>query len=287
MAPSQSKLASPVVFRERTVRNIIAHLTQLYLSHRTRISRAVYITLFLALINRVRNAIADQKAASARAAAKREHEATSALADDDGGDDKTGKKKRKRVELNREFFRSLLKLLRVVVPGWRSKEARLLISHSFFLVLRTLISVKVAAMDGAIVKSLVKGNGREFLVRIVWWMVIAVPATFTNSMVCGLALCHGMLLLTLCQLSWHQAELSLKYRTRLTQYIHDKYLSQLTFYGISALDDRIKNPDQLIAVDVAKFSNSLAELYSNLAKPILDMVRLTLVSGSMESKLTG
>ena len=81
------------------------------------------------------------------------------------------------------------------------------------------------------------------------------------------------MLLTLLQLSWHQAELSLKYRTRLTQHIHDKYLSQLTFYGISALDDRIKNPDQLIAVDVAKFSNSLAELYSNLAKPILDMVR--------------
>jgi ATP-binding cassette subfamily D (ALD) long-chain fatty acid import protein len=74
------------------------------------------------------------------------------------------------------------------------------------------------------------------------------------------------------QLSYHQAELSLQYRTRLTQHIHDKYLSKLTFYGISALDDRIKNPDQLIAVDVSKFSNSLAELYSNLAKPALDMV---------------
>jgi ATP-binding cassette subfamily D (ALD) long-chain fatty acid import protein len=184
MAPSQSKLASSPVLRERTVRNIIAHLTQLYLSHRTRISRAVYITLFLALINRVRNAIADQKAASARAAAKREQEATAVL-EDDGDDEKAGKKRRKRVELNREFFRSLLKLMRVVVPGWRSKEARLLISHSFFLVLRTLISVKVAAMDGAIVKSLVKGNGREFLIRIIWWMVIAVPATFTNSMVCS------------------------------------------------------------------------------------------------------
>ncbi|KAG6018457.1 hypothetical protein E4U41_003883, partial [Claviceps citrina] len=76
-------------------------------------------------------------------------------------------------------------------------------------------------------------------------------------------------------LSYHQAELSLKYRTRLTQHIHDKYLSNLTFYGISALDDRIKNPDQLIAVDVSKFSNSLAELYSNLAKPILDMTIYT------------
>jgi len=75
------------------------------------------------------------------------------------------------------------------------------------------------------------------------------------------------------QLSYHQANLSLKYRARLTQHIHDKYLSQLTFYAISALDDRIKNPDQLITVDVARFSNSLAELYSNLAKPLLDMAR--------------
>lgn len=46
----------------------------------------------------------------------------------------------------------------------------------------------------------------------------------------------------------------------------------MTFYALSSLDDRIKNADQLIAVDVAKFSNSLAELYSNLAKPVLDMV---------------
>ncbi|KAK3371339.1 ABC transporter transmembrane region 2-domain-containing protein [Lasiosphaeria ovina] len=263
MAPAQSKLATPILLRESTIRAVVSQLTQLYLSNRTRISRAVYITLFVALINRVRNAIAEQKAASAHDAAKRaERKGTTSsfsTAADDQDAAAAAKKKKKKVELNREFFRSLLRLLRIVVPGWRSKETRLLISHSFFLVVRTLISLKVAAMDGAIVKALVKGNGREFLMRIVWWMLIAVPATFTNSM-----------------LSYHQAELSLRYRTRLTQFIHDKYLSQLTFYGISALDDRIKNPDQLIAVDVAKFSNSLAELYSNLAKPMLDMTIYTL-----------
>lgn len=73
------------------------------------------------------------------------------------------------------------------------------------------------------------------------------------------------------QLSYHQCRLALQYRKRLTDYIHDKYLSNLTFYTTSALDDRIKNPDQLITVDVSRFSNSLAELYSNMAKPILDM----------------
>lgn len=46
----------------------------------------------------------------------------------------------------------------------------------------------------------------------------------------------------------------------------------MTFYALGNLDDRIKNADQLITVDVTKFSNSLAELYSNLAKPVLDML---------------
>lgn len=58
----------------------------------------------------------------------------------------------------------------------------------------------------------------------------------------------------------------------MTNYIHSKYLSNMTFHSLSALDDRIKNADQLITVDVSHFSNSLAELYSNLAKPILDMI---------------
>lgn len=256
---------SKLTLSDRTVKSTIAQLTQSYVKNRTRISRVVYITLLVALVNRVRHAISEQKAASAREAAKRLSGTTSS--------DGTDTTKKKKVELNREFFKSLLKLLRIVVPGARSKEARLIVSHSFFLVVRTLISLKVAEMDGAIVKALVKGSGREFLTRIVWWMLIAVPATFTNSMVSCLRTRWGNSA-NYWQLSYHQAELSLRYRTRLTQFIHDKYLSQLTFYGISALDDRIKNPDQLIAVDVAKFSNSLAELYSNLAKPILDMVRI-------------
>lgn len=179
---AQSKLSPITPPSERTIRSIVSQLTSLYLNNRSRISRAVWITLFVALINRIRNAISEQKAASNRDAAKRESQSRVTTSTDEA--DEASKKKKKKVELNREFFRALLRLLRIVIPGWRSQETRLLISHSFFLVIRTLISVKVAAMDGQIVKSLVKGNGREFLMRIVWWMVIAVPATFTNSMVC-------------------------------------------------------------------------------------------------------
>lgn len=68
-----------------------------------------------------------------------------------------------------------------------------------------------------------------------------------------------------------QSKLSIQFRTRLTTFIHEKYLSDMTFYAVGNLDDRIKNADQCITVDTMKFSNSLAELYSNLAKPILDV----------------
>lgn len=154
----------------------MSKLTTLYLKHRTNISRTVYITLFLALLNRIRSAISEQKAAAIRQAAARQHGSTTL-----GNGNATKKPK---VELNREFFKNLFRLLRICIPGWKSKELRLLISHSIFLVVRTLISLKVAAMDGALVSSLVRGRGKDFLIGIVWWMLIAVPATFTNSMVC-------------------------------------------------------------------------------------------------------
>lgn len=68
-----------------------------------------------------------------------------------------------------------------------------------------------------------------------------------------------------------QSKLALAFRTNLTRHIHDKYMTDMTFYSVGNLDDRIKNADQCITVDTQKFSTSLAELYSNLAKPILDV----------------
>ena len=166
---SQSKLIGA-----RTIKSIIQQLTAGYLKNRKNISRAVYLTLFITLINRIRNAINEQKAASLRQAESRKRGGTTS------GD--VEKEKRRKVELNREFFKNLGRLLKIVIPGWRSTEMRLLISHSFFLVVRTMLSLYVADLDGKLVSSLVRGRGKDFLKGIVWWMVVAVPATFTNSM---------------------------------------------------------------------------------------------------------
>ncbi|PLW23833.1 hypothetical protein PCANC_00795 [Puccinia coronata f. sp. avenae] len=160
-----------------------------------------------------------------------------------------------RVEVDAKFFARLNRLLAIVIPSWKSKTASLLVIHSAFLIFRTVLSLYVASLDGQIVSALVRGEGMQFLSRLALWMSISIPATYTNSM-----------------LSYLQCKLSIAYRSRLTTRIHDMYLSDTTFYGINNLDDRMANVDQLITVDVAKFSDSLAEIYSNLAKPVLDVI---------------
>nr|CAG8526174.1 15578_t:CDS:10 [Entrophospora candida] len=81
----------------------------------------------------------------------------------------------KRVAVNAAFFASLKKLLKIVIPGLRSKEFWLLATHSGFL-------VYVAILDGRVVNALVRKNAKDFLTGIIWWMIVAIPATYTNSM---------------------------------------------------------------------------------------------------------
>ena len=101
-----------------------------------------------------------------------------------------------------------------------------LAGHSIFLVLRTMLSLYVADLDGRIVSALVRAQTRKFLLGILWWMTVAIPATYCNAMI-----------------EFLQSKLALSYRTRLTQSVHDAYLSNDTYYQLGNLDDRIRNAD--------------------------------------------
>lgn len=65
-------------------------------------------------------------------------------------------------------------------------------------------------------------------------------------------------------------ELQIRMRTRLTRHLLDEYMRGYTYYQSSTLDNRLANVDQLITQDVAKFTQSCTDLYSNVSKPILD-----------------
>ncbi|KAI8063565.1 ABC transporter transmembrane region 2-domain-containing protein [Gongronella butleri] len=191
-----------------------------YSRHRTTIRRSLILLFILRTVLSIRQSILSFRKHQGKAPVPKSETA----------------KKKKKADVDMAFLKQLQRLLKVVMPGLRSKEFGMLVVHSGFLVFRTILSVYIASLDGRIVSALVQGKVRDFIIGILWWMTVAVPATYTNSM------------------------LAIQFRTRLTTHIHKKYLSDMTFYTMANLDDRIKNADQCITVDTMKFSNSLAEL---------------------------
>lgn len=161
-----------------------------------------------------------------------------------------------RVSVDREFFRQLRALFRILVPNLRTKEVYIFLLHTFFLVMRTYLSLLVARLDGAIVKSLISADGRGFLRGLGLWFALSVPATYTNAMIRFL-----------------QSKLAIGFRTRLTRYVQDLYLNKhANFYKVMNLDNRLEAVSQYITADIAQFCEVIASLYSNVSKPMLDMV---------------
>ncbi|ELU44570.1 adrenoleukodystrophy protein [Rhizoctonia solani AG-1 IA] len=86
-------------------------------------------------------------------------------------------------------------------------KAMMLAIHSSFLVFRTVLSLYVADLDGRIVASLVRAETVPFLLNLLRWLLVAIPATYTNSM-----------------LGYIQTKIGIAYRTRLTEQILNTYL---------------------------------------------------------------
>lgn len=60
-----------------------------------------------------------------------------------------------RVGVNKEFFRQLSAIFRIIIPHATSKEVWLVGAHTAFLLLRTYLSLLVAQLDGKLVGDLV------------------------------------------------------------------------------------------------------------------------------------
>ncbi|PBK77170.1 related to adrenoleukodystrophy protein [Armillaria ostoyae] len=240
--------------RAQDFRNHYVQFGRWYSAHRPLVQRAINITFIVYVLGSTFRGLSG-KGGSSRSNKSRKGKGSKGGKDDDD-------KKSTRVAVDSVFYQRLGAILRIVIPSIRSKEALLLVTHSSLLVLRTAISLYVAALDGRIVASLVRAQPLQFFLNILRWLCVAIPATWTNSW-----------------LSYVQNKLTIAYRTRLTNVIMQQYLGDedegahgKVYYKLSNLDDRIKNPDQMITHDIHKFSTHLAAIYANLAKPTLDVI---------------
>jgi len=167
--------------------------------------------------------------------------------------------KKQRVAVNQVFYERLKTILHVAFPSWTSQESMYFYLLTVLLLIRTGLSVIIAEMLGRNAQYLVARQWTAMVNGILNFGLIAVPAAYVNS-----------------ALKYYTSLIALNTRCRISEYVHQKYLEGTNFYKASNLgNNKIKNADQRVTADISQFSTELADLYTSLFKPFMDVILFT------------
>lgn len=91
------------------------------------------------------------------------------------------KAKKVRGNVDREFINRVVKLFKQLVPSWRNKEVGYIVGLGFLVILRTMMSIWLADVNGRVVKAIVNKDIKMFAKRIFILFLFAIPSSTVNS----------------------------------------------------------------------------------------------------------
>jgi len=176
-----------------------------------------------------------------------------------GSSNAVAQKKKKSAGVDRVFLKRLVYVLRIVVPGWGSKEALTLMAQTCVLVARSLLTLRISRIGGQGLKSVINQSWPAFFVCLSDFFVTGVAGSVVNS-----------------ALKYLTNSMTVQWRENLTRHVHSLYLKDALFYQSAVLGrGSLDNADQRICSDVSEFCATAADLFGRTFKPALDVVLST------------
>ena len=157
------------------------------------------------------------------------------------------------------FARRLATILQIIVPSWRSPEASILLAQTLTLLCRTLLSLRIARCGGEGIKAVMHGSLSGFARCLLDFSLTGLVAGVVNS-----------------ALKFHTNLLTVRFRERLTNHVHERYCHGTRYYRAATLRSKgLDHLDQRVADDIHQFCATLADLHGRTFKPALDAVLCT------------
>ncbi|KAH3679880.1 hypothetical protein WICMUC_000623 [Wickerhamomyces mucosus] len=188
----------------------------------------------------------------------------------------------KKLKLEKATIAMLIKTL---IPTWRTQVPFYFVIQLVLLVIRALLTLRVAALDGWLVSSLIKKKTSKFFQLLLQWMALGIPAALTNSL-----------------LDFVTNQLALNINKNLTGKMMELYLPSQdeettvkknpNYYTLNHIPSdsqhKVNDPNQRITTDITNLSSALASLPNHVLKPSLDLILCSFElakSGSAEGTL--
>lgn len=179
--------------------------------------------------------------------------------------DRAAEKKKKHKK--RPDMSVTLKHLSIILKSVMTyREVALCCGVTLGLILRTLLDLWNIQISTRVESAIITANTQQLKHTLISFAITTPTLAFVNNII-----------------KFFADKLSLRIRYNLSRILYDKYMTGLTFYHLSQQSD-FQNVDQLLTADVDKFASSIVEVYSNVSKPILDIVLLV---HRMSSSYTG